>query len=398
MGLKEAVVAAARHRQATILAALVTTFAGVALFIDRPHGTVLEWLVAPFLAFGAALFTWAVWPRPAAVPGKRNDLASRLILRATFDGRLIPFFPSIGVGVMLGDLVYNLLFSATPALQAEDIMVLLGASFLVGYRLIPERFDRERDFVLLFCLLLNAILVVPLLLARVYYDDLAKSVNVYSWVALAPETSAVLSAVGVSNTIHSVPGDSAPGLTFTPMHVGAQVTIVITTACSGIYSFGIFASAFVAFILTEYTDVSRRVWLMLGLGLLAAYIANILRMVVIVLVGYYTDSAETDLQNMLVAHSYAGWLIFLLWISLFWGSLLKFLPPERNIDGQLPPLPKRRPKDECSICSGALSPAIASTRCACGAIFHRRCFPPAGRCPNCGRTAGTNGMGFVHDA
>ena len=63
--------------------------------------------------------------------------------------------------------------------------------------------------------------MVPLLLARVYYDDLSKSVNVYSWVALAPETSAVLSAVGVINTIHSVPGDSAPGLTFTPMHVGA---------------------------------------------------------------------------------------------------------------------------------------------------------------------------------
>ena len=52
MGLKEAVVAAARHRQAMVLAALVTTFAGVALFIDRPHGTVLEWLVAPFVAFG----------------------------------------------------------------------------------------------------------------------------------------------------------------------------------------------------------------------------------------------------------------------------------------------------------------------------------------------------------
>src|SRR3989442_39865 len=214
VGLKEGVVGAARHRQAMILAALVTTFAGVALFIDRPHGTVLEWLVAPFLAFGAALFTWAVWPRPAALPGKRNDLASRLILRATFDGRLIPFFPSIGVGVMLGDLVYNLLFSATPALQAEDIMVLLGASFLVGYRLIPERFDRERDFVLFFCLLLNAILVVPLLLARVYYDGLAKSINLYSWVSLAPETRAFPSALDVSNTMHSDPVHSVPSFEF----------------------------------------------------------------------------------------------------------------------------------------------------------------------------------------
>src|SRR2546422_9465989 len=84
VGLKEAVVAAARHRQAMILAALVTTFAGVALFIDRPRGTVLEWLVAPFLAFGAAPFTSAGWPRPPRVPGKRKHLASRVSFRATF--------------------------------------------------------------------------------------------------------------------------------------------------------------------------------------------------------------------------------------------------------------------------------------------------------------------------
>ena len=190
-------------------------------------------------------------------------------------------------------------------------MVLLGASVLVGYRLVPERFERERDFVFMFCVLLNAILVAPLLLARVYYADLEKSVNVYSWVALAPQTSTVLSWLGVNNMIHPIPGDTAPGLTFSPLHVGIPVTIVITTACSGIYSFGIFASAFIAFILTEYTNLSRRVWLLMGLGLLTAYVANILRMVVIVLVGYYTDSAQTDLQNMLVAHSYAGWLIFL---------------------------------------------------------------------------------------
>src|SRR2546428_9998998 len=69
VGLKEAVVAAARHRQAMILAALVTTFAGVALFIDRPHGTVLEWLVAPLLAFGAGRFSLAGVAPPARPPG-----------------------------------------------------------------------------------------------------------------------------------------------------------------------------------------------------------------------------------------------------------------------------------------------------------------------------------------
>src|SRR2546428_13008546 len=70
VGLKEAVVAAGRHRQAMILAALVTTFAGVALFIDRPHGRVLEWLVAPLLGRRAGRVTWGGWAR---APGRAGD-------------------------------------------------------------------------------------------------------------------------------------------------------------------------------------------------------------------------------------------------------------------------------------------------------------------------------------
>src|SRR5205823_11672073 len=154
--------------------------------------------------------------------------------------------------------------------------------------------------------------------------DFERSVDLYSWTALAPETSAVLSFLGVANSVHPVVGSTAPGLTLMPQHLAVQVTIVITTACSGIYSFGIFASAFVAFVLTEYEKTSPRVWAMLGFGLLTSYAANVFRMVVIVLVGYYMDTAQTDLQNMIVAHSYAGWAIFLTWIAAFWTILLKF--------------------------------------------------------------------------
>src|SRR2546428_11351152 len=84
VGLKEAVVAAARHRQAMILAALVTTFAGVALFIDRPHGTVLEWLLAPGLAVRAALFTHEGWARPPPPTGNRHGMPLPAIFEASF--------------------------------------------------------------------------------------------------------------------------------------------------------------------------------------------------------------------------------------------------------------------------------------------------------------------------
>src|SRR5439155_1844164 len=126
----------------------------------------------------------------------------------------------------------------------------------------------------------------PLVIGRAFYADFERSVDVYSWVALAPETSAVLSLLGVSNNVHAISGSTAPGLTFAPQKLSIQVTIVITTACSGIYSFGIFASAFVAFVLTEYERSSRWMWSPLGMEFLASYASNGARMVVIVLFGY----------------------------------------------------------------------------------------------------------------
>ena len=164
--------------------------------------------------------------------------------------------------------------------------------------------------------------------------------------------------------------------------MGVQVTVVITTACSGIYSFGIFASAFVAFVLTEFQRPARRVWLLLGLGLVTAYVANVLRMVIIVLVGYYTDTTETDLQNMLIAHSYAGWLIFLGWIGVFWGILFKFLPKSRMIGS---PTPVRHRESICVACTHALSPTIAGLRCSCGAYYHVTCIAEELRCLQCGK-------------
>ncbi|HKZ99916.1 MAG TPA: archaeosortase/exosortase family protein [Thermoplasmata archaeon] len=377
-----------RYRKVLLLAALVSAFAGVDLALNRPKGSELQWLALPFLAGGAGLFAWAVWPRGVATAqASTPSLATELLRRLTFGGRLIPYFPVIGIAAIVADLAYNAVLSATPALLTEDTIVLLAASTLLAYGFVPARYARERDFVLVFFLALNAVLVVPLMLSRAVYQDFERSVDVYSWVALAPQTGFVLSLLGVANTVHPVAGSTAPGLTFVPPNLGSPVTVVITTACSGIYSFGIFAAAFIAFVMTDFRRPSRRMWALLGLGFLASYVANVLRMVVIVLVGYYTDTESTALQNLLLAHSYGGWLIFLGWIALFWGVLLKFLSRD---DGEpapaVAPVASRR-EARCSVCSEVLSPSIPAIRCACGSYAHRACLAEAGRCPACGRAA-----------
>lgn len=372
-----------RHRTVLVLAALISTFAGADLLLNRPKGSGLEWFPVPFLAAGGALFAWAIWPRGVTSVEVRGSLAHRLIRFLSLRGRLIPYFPIIGIGIVIADLAYNLALSATPALLTEDTIVLAAAGTLIAYGFLPERFARERDFVLVFFIILNAILVLPLLAARAFYADFERSVDVYSWVALAPQTSAVLNLLGVGNSVHPVPGASAPGLTFTPKNIKIQVTVVITTACSGIYSFGIFASAFLAFVLTEYEQLSGRIWALLGVGFLASYAANVFRMVVIVLVGYYTDAPGTDLQNMLIAHSSAGWIIFLAWIALFWGLVFRFLTPRMQAEHR--PSPQKRGA-LCGICRDSLTPALPGYRCECGKLYHASCMEVAGECPQCHRT------------
>lgn len=379
-----------RHRRALGLAALLVAFTGVSMVLNPTHAPSLVAVGLGFLVAGAALFAFLVWPRTAAPVAVRASMGSRLIQRLSFRGRLLPLFPVFGVALLVLDLGYNVFLSSTPALLTEDVIVLLSAATLLAYGFVPPHLARERDFVLLFFLFLDLILVVPLLAARVVTHSIDASVDVYSWTALAPETGAVLSLLGVPNSVHAVAGFTAPGLTFTPVHSSVAATLVITTACSGIYSFGIFAAAYVAFLLTEYARPSRRLWLLLGLGFAASYAANLLRMVIIVLVGYFTDTAQTDLQNLLLAHSYAGWIIFLAWLALFWGVLFKFLPLEREErrTAEVPATAAPKPRTNvCGVCGGTLSPAIPAARCACGAIHHRACLARAGECPACHRTA-----------
>ncbi len=389
MGLEAWAEKVSRHRRALGLVSLLVAFTGVSMVLNPTHATSVVALGIAFLVVGIALFAFLVWPRTAAPAAERESMGSRLIHRLAVRGRLIPLFPVFGVALVVLDLGYNLFLSQTPALLTEDIIVLLSAATLLAYGFVPSRFARERDFVLLFFLFLDLVLVVPLLAARVVTHSIDASVDVYSWTALAPETGAILSLLGIPNSVHAVAGFTAPGLTFTPVNSNVAATLVITTACSGIYSFGIFAAAYVAFLLTEYAHPSRRLWLLLVLGFAASYAANLLRMVVIVLVGYYTDTAASDLQNLLLAHSYAGWIIFLAWLALFWGILFKFLPLEKEAkpaETAATPAPKLR-TNVCGICSESLSPTIPAARCACGAIHHRACLAAAGECPACHREA-----------
>src|SRR5712692_6572279 len=389
MGLDTWISRVAKNRRALALVGLVVAFTGLTMVLNPTHSVGLEWIGIPLLIAGVAVLVWATWSGADAARLATRSLGSRLLHRLTLQGRLVRLFPVAGVGIVVADLAYNLLLSPSPSLLTEDIMVLLTAAVLFGYYFVPPAYRRERDFALIFFFLLDVVLVAPLLTVRLVTGNVDASVDVYSWTALAPELSSILALLGVANSVHGVAGFTAPGLTFTPVQMGTPVTLVISTSCSGIYSFGIFASAYAAFLLTEYERPSRRMWLLLVLGFLASYAANLLRMVVIVLVGYYVDSPQSELQNLLLAHSYAGWLIFLGWLALFWGVLFRFLGTQdgrtRGISTSASLHDNVTVRRGCLVCREPLSPAIPAMRCDCGAMYHRRCILQDRHCPACNR-------------
>ena len=389
MGLERWMSRLVQHRRGVALTSLMVAFTGLTMVLNPTHAAGLEWIGIPLLVGGVALLVWATWPSAIEARIETQSLGSRLLHRLTLEGRLVRLFPIAGVGIIAADLTYNFFLSSSPALLTEDIMVLLTATILLGYYFVPPAYRRERDFALIFFLVLDMVLVAPLLVVRFITKNVDASVDLYSWTALAPELSSILSLIGVANSVHAVAGFTAPGLTFTPVQTSTPVTLVISTSCSGIYSFGIFASGYAAFLLTEYERPSTRLWFVVGLGFLASYAANLLRMVVIVLVGYYVDSPQSALQNLLLAHSYAGWLIFLGWLALFWGVLFRFLGTQdgrtRGISTSASLHDNATVRRGCLVCREPLSPAIPAMRCDCGAMYHRRCILQHRHCPACNR-------------
>ena len=72
--------------------------------------------------------------------------------------------------------------------------------------------------------------------------------------------------------------------------------------------------------MVEYRRFDQKVAILLGLGILTSYVANLLRMSIIILVGshYGTDA-------LLWTHENLGELIFLAWIAVFWSFMFNYL-------------------------------------------------------------------------
>jgi exosortase/archaeosortase family protein len=217
---------------------------------------------------------------------------------------------------------------------------MFGAS-IIAYNYIPEKFAFARDFFVFFLGLLFLILVFP----PIFYELVMGSGGSAqaTKILLADPVSWILNVGGIDSYTLIGPSVETGGevaYVYFPLKANGEIAGVgVGEACSGIYTASIFLAAFITFVLIEYKRFDIKVGIIIGLGVLTTYIANIFRMTIIVLVGHYYDSDPINLSSLNWTHINAGWLIFMAWIVPFWWLMYRFLmkkdiseDEEKNVD------------------------------------------------------------------
>jgi exosortase/archaeosortase family protein len=95
---------------------------------------------------------------------------------------------------------------------------------------------------------------------------------------------------------------------------GGPVVIPIVFDCTGVESMSTFllAAAVVFYLFRDM--VLRKKLIFLAIGIIGTYIANIIRVVIICLSGYYYGPKGA----IELVHIHTGWIIFAIWMFIFW--------------------------------------------------------------------------------
>ncbi len=307
-----------------LLPGLILLFGGLDVLILLSHTSRLVGL-ALFVTGGVMVY----YSAGGVIKEEQGNLGEKIMGSLTLDGRLVPLFPAAGISLIIFVILFNLRFTGSLDLGSHDYVTLLLGATLLAYRYIPEKYDFERDWLLLFFTLLFFILVVPLTLHEIMVGGLNENTNSpFVYYLLAKPVASLVSLFGIPSQAYVNP---MRGVLVTYMiQTGGTGEVVIGISCTGLYSVSIFISAFTAFILLEYNRLDRKVAVLLTAGVITAYVANVLRMSIIVMVGsYYGPSA------LLWTHNNLGTFIFLGWITLFWGIAYRYLDIRSDMEEKI---------------------------------------------------------------
>lgn len=113
---------------------------------------------------------------------------------------------------------------------------------------------------------------------------------------------------------------------------GDPVYLAIVSDCTGIWSLGTFTVSVIIVLSSFPQSISKKSILLIGIGYLGTFCANIIRILAISLSGYYFGPAGVIEQ----VHVHVGWIVFSLWLVIFWYYYftrqigISFFPKKKN--------------------------------------------------------------------
>lgn len=245
------------------------------------------------LLAGGALLGVAAKTRTASGPTPR----ARLVL-------------AIGLVCIVGVLGYNLARGST--FGAPEVAILAYGVALV---LAAGRLDRWGRVVAYSFPLVLAPLSLYALNAALVGGVGATPLTLYIRHGLVAPLAAALAIVGIDVSI--------VGETVRLATPRGALFLTVGVVCAGLYAMVLFLGVFALFAWEQRTT-GWRLAAYLALGLAGLHAANVVRLILLALVGY--GWGGDALQTF---HRHAGWVLFLAWAVLFWWLVLRRFEPAR---------------------------------------------------------------------
>lgn len=303
-------------RKMLLIIAVILVFEGISVLLLFSYDAAILGVISIAIGFFLVLVTY---PRKTeeAQPEERElsskpalgiRLVEGIISRMGGDRVLI----ALGISLVASILLYNEFISVRPNLGDLDTLAIMLGLMMIAYPFIANKFLVEAAFSLLFLGIVALFLVVPQAVMSIHSGVGTSAGNLYVHYMLSAPFAGILNLIGIPAS------SSGSSVTMTFID-GSVATLGISAYCAGLYSFSIFVSAFISFVFVFEKMKPTTMAMVLGSGLLIAYLGNLFRMVIIGIVGYYNG-----MSALLWAHKNVGWIIFLSWSAIFWYLVMRY--------------------------------------------------------------------------
>ena len=239
-----------------------------------------------------------------------------------------------GFVLLLAWSTWKIVILKTPDMRLEDFIVTLFGISLVLYNVSPTKSHLVQDFAVLYLMFLTIVFVVIWRTYSLVTGESYVGITAYAeyYVVTLPVT-AILNLFGfnVSSELN-IHGFGLSNI-INYQHDNTILKLGIGTGCSGLYSAGLFFSAFLAFVLVRYRRVNATTGIALGIGFALTWLSNIIRMVVTIMTGILWGHPA-----LAFVHSYIGILIFVAFATLFWILVVRWLDTASEKKSAKPPM------------------------------------------------------------